>query len=743
MDVDSDKVEVDILDLVRDLERVAIQIPAKERVTKISHIVDKINSISYRDGLSVSTLDKLIDLITTLPRGLDQSSRVRLINNLYPINKVSNTVLFKVVSSLGHCTSKVPYTSQAALLKWLIMIHDLVEDQSVFSKVYGILFNLLDTVAIRPQLCHLLSIITRRKHIRPYRIQLLLELERQNGNEQALTGLLKVFKHFFPDVIVGQYIGGRTSVFAVGYFSSPTWVWNFSIRVYLPAFKQHPNPEWSERLGQIQNQAHTLKFKESSKNRIERNRLFQRRNDYVQKLHKSLLPPTQTFNSQESSITLEEIENVQDLVRNFEKIKAPNQLVAVLRDPLLQKFLQLKSSENDLKRVNNWLLAFFEDELSKKISESGNIQEILRLILEYTRHSKILPSSCIEFLKSMIPTWDGVQDRDLILDLLAYTPLHSFTDFSETLISPLEEAILDDESIDARMTLINFYTALLRHWIVCLLARPENIHKFESSVTALVEHANHLALTIIQISTSIPTLSTILKFYETTTLLIQNASLRPFFRIVLPEPEAVYILSFTSSLSILSRICGIIAVYKRILDEISVTGKARASISSVKNLNACLIDLCNCLWRGRAFNIVDLNSKGCLISPPVIEALSNYLTQHSENSIPLLSLFSFSFSPVTCLLAINFFKEQENRRQANSDQRENSFRSSFTGPITQSSLKQYNLMQLAENQSRHEEAFIMSWLDYKLGFLTYLEQRGESGISELIHSTVKNLSTRK
>lgn len=430
-------------------------------------------------------------------------------------------------------------------------------------------------------------------------------------------------------------------------------------------------------------------------------------------------------------------------MRNFEKIVAPNQLVAVLRDPLLQKFLQLKSSENDLKRVNNWLLAFFEDELSKKLPENGNIQEILRFILEYTRHSKILPSSCIEFLKSMIPTWDGVQDRDLILDLLAYIPLHSFTDISDTLIGPLEDAVLDDESIDAKMTLINFYTTLLKHWIVCLLARPENIYKFESSVTALVEHANHLALTIIQISTSILTLSTILKFYETTILLIQNASLRPFFRIVLPEPEAVYILSFTSSLSILSRTCSIIAVYKRVLDEISVSGKARVSTSCVKNLNACLIDLCNCLWRGRAFNVVDLNSKGCLISPPVIEALSNYLTQHSENSIPLLSLFSFSFSHVTCLLAINFFKEQENRRQMNPDRLETSFRSRITGPITQSSLKQYNLTQLAENQSIDEEAFTMSWLDYKLGFLTYLEQRGESGISDLIHSTVKNLATRK
>jgi len=51
------------------------------------------------------------------------------------------------------------------------MVYHLLENTAILSQTYGVLFNLLDTAAIRPQLCHLLALITRRKHVRPFRIQ--------------------------------------------------------------------------------------------------------------------------------------------------------------------------------------------------------------------------------------------------------------------------------------------------------------------------------------------------------------------------------------------------------------------------------------------------------------------------------------------------------------------------------------------------------------------------------------------
>ncbi len=88
-------------------------------------------------------------------------------------------------------------------------------------------------------------------------------------------------------------------------------------------------------------------------------------------------------------MTLEEIEDVHEFVRKLEKIEPPNQLVAVIDDPLLQKFLQLRSSDDNSKRVDNWLFAFFEDQLEDATSSESKILEMLEAVLGFTRYTKV------------------------------------------------------------------------------------------------------------------------------------------------------------------------------------------------------------------------------------------------------------------------------------------------------------------------------------------------------------------
>jgi len=42
-----------------------------------------------------------------------------------------------------------------------------------------------------------------------------MELTRQAGNEPPLVGLMRVYKDYYPDVIVGDTLRGRASVFTV------------------------------------------------------------------------------------------------------------------------------------------------------------------------------------------------------------------------------------------------------------------------------------------------------------------------------------------------------------------------------------------------------------------------------------------------------------------------------------------------------------------------------------------------
>lgn len=126
----------------------ASKIPAKSRVTKISRLVDRICSKAFQDGVPNRSLRTLIDLIT-LPNELDQASQGNLIRNLYPASKIPDSIIIKVVGSIGHGRSKPSFSIQTALLKWLVMVYDVLENPTIMSRLYGILFNLLDTIAIR------------------------------------------------------------------------------------------------------------------------------------------------------------------------------------------------------------------------------------------------------------------------------------------------------------------------------------------------------------------------------------------------------------------------------------------------------------------------------------------------------------------------------------------------------------------------------------------------------------------
>jgi len=145
----------------------------------------------------------------------------------------------------------------------------------------------------------------------------------------------------------------------------------------------------------------------------------------------------------QTSVTLEEIENVSGFIGRLEKIELPNQLVAVMGDPLLQKLLQLKSTDITRRRVDNWLMAFFEDQLENEENSEATLLDMLASIREYVRFTKVsaqttttlglimlivkvLPPACAKYLHSLLGDWNGVTGREVILDLFPYTPIAPF-----------------------------------------------------------------------------------------------------------------------------------------------------------------------------------------------------------------------------------------------------------------------------------------------------------------------------
>ena len=314
--------------------------------------------------------------------------------------------------------------------------------------------------------------------------------------------------------------------------------------------------------------------------------------------------------------------------------------------------------------------------------------------------------------------------------------IDKIADLYKSTFQPLEYCIMI--STDSQVDLLNFYTSLLQNWTVSLSSStPPPFAK--ATVNSVTLHANTLASTILNTS-PITTHSafSILSFYECSAALISLPSLQNYVRITTPPSALVYSLHFTSSLSILSRLCAILALYKRAF-ETAMSRPAASSPSTpgqsqeaypkdyVNHFNGFLMDICNCLWRSRAFNTSDTNALGCLLPSNITPMLSSYVSS-LDTGLAIQSLFSLSYSPVLCNLSISFLRDLEDK--ANNGR---GVPVRHAGPVTQKSLVALG----------KEGGLQLTWPQYRLGVLQYLENKRVNGVGELMYNTMKHLMAQR
>lgn len=85
---------------------------------------------------------------------------------------------------------------------------------------------------------------------------------------------------------------------------------------------------------------------------------------------------------------MEEVENITGFVQNIDRIELPNQLVAVLADPLLQKLLLLRPNAEAYQRVANWLNSVLQNVIDGDADEAV-LWEVLDVVKEFVVQSKV------------------------------------------------------------------------------------------------------------------------------------------------------------------------------------------------------------------------------------------------------------------------------------------------------------------------------------------------------------------
>lgn len=267
------------------------------------------------------------------------------------------------------------------------------------------------------------------------------------------------------------------------------------------------------------------------------------------------------------------------------------------------------------------------------------------------------------------------------------------------------------------------YSNLLNHWTVLLLASNEIPDDAARNISTLILHVNSLAQTLMQAAPSFATDAIILEFYEQTLLLVTDERLLKHIRIELPPSFVIYMLLFSQSLSTQSALCRILAFYKKGFES-SMAKRAGGYVYDkdyVNLYNGFLMDICNCLWRSRAFSSDEANAKGCMIPRSTITALTTYVASVG-GSFSLTSLFGLSYSPTLCYQSIQLVRDLEDDAMAQGAP----ILARHAGPVTQASL-----LRLESTGGMR-----LSWQAYRVKVLQGLTAKGVPGVAELLKSTM-------
>lgn len=129
-------------------ELTAASLPLKQQDAQIQDSIEIICGYAYQSGLSILSLKATLEIVIR-SKTLSQSNRTMLIKSLYPAGEVPSRLICTVAASLGQGKQKLSVSLQQSLLKWIILVYEVLEDPSVLSRLYSVLFDMLDVTSLR------------------------------------------------------------------------------------------------------------------------------------------------------------------------------------------------------------------------------------------------------------------------------------------------------------------------------------------------------------------------------------------------------------------------------------------------------------------------------------------------------------------------------------------------------------------------------------------------------------------
>ncbi|XP_022286896.2 centromere protein I-like isoform X1 [Crassostrea virginica] len=588
----------------------------KKGNVQLSLALKTIDDVSRSKGLSAEDIISLIGVAASGCHGNDISCK--LIKCLIPASVFPVRAVELAISYM--CTSLPSNKVQAMLLRLLIAVFDYIEKKNVFQKLGYLLFYFIENTMLTPYVCHLLSLLTQREDVRLFRVRRLLELQTKLGSQPYIIGLLSTYKLYFPNLVSIVIPSTRKQFF-------PT-----------------RDRQWCSLIREVQdrNQAADTAHMQSSLELSEKLRATEssimhgvppakrRKVDPIPVIHCSSSKLTVKLSSrlaamlEERPIPFVQIPDIGTLLRNPVNVELPSQIGAALRSPLFQCFMSYCADLPMTCRFSYWL----QDTLCQELLDSTitpacfpRIESILEKLIEFSEFIQEGIPVVDQVLFLYLHVWNGLDFRPQVFRLVTRCRLYPFSVLNENILEPLRKLFVRT-SVFIKCQVIMSLTQLLRNYAtveipryhqksseakprVCVFEDTAEVLDPLSTVQELIHFLDRLCTVGLTLENNH---SLLLHFTLNFTEWVSESYARyglPF--VYLPSRHITKAFLSDNALGP-ARLCGVTQSYKRncqLLREDISSNKIESphfnQKDTVHSLNILILDLCDTLWRKKAF----------------------------------------------------------------------------------------------------------------------------------------------
>ncbi|KAI8097038.1 Mis6-domain-containing protein [Halteromyces radiatus] len=707
----------------------AIQRGKKPNLDRITHIAPAIGKY----GVKSSHIDILLDLIFS--QQLTATRSMSLVKLLLPRSTVSQKQILRIYGNLS-CRD---YSSMLMdkLLEWVICIYDYIDGKEHISNLYAVLFHYLTIERLRPRLCHILFRMTKKVHVKAYRVRFLSNLAKNIIPEPQLIALIKLYHNLRPELKNSEKL---TSTYGKNVDTNPDPKLKRQLEEIRKLWSNETTPVAFHSvtpLSDVDERQQITDIAVSTKKR--KGRTSSDRKESPSYIGTKFLRNR-----------LQDEFDPHELVKYLDRQSIPEQILSVLDNRMIQHIIVCNPNDVVIPRICNVLAQQLMDLLywNHQTAESKEmLEELLNKILKLARFAKAHIPVMEIFLARFLRSWNGLYMTYEIFELLTFIKPRGFEDIFESYLKPLYR-LFSVSDVQWKAKLILCYKNWLTNWALLDWRRHSERRQTTSNednkdemdniawlfqglsfnidyfgvMQQMIYHVDRLCVQGLVLEQDHPILQhASLSFFE----FISTISLHHDIpTIILPAASLVYRSFFSSNAMAISRICGILHNYKLSFEDNDRKGgdwMDKHSEEYLDHFNTYVLDICNCLWRNLAFSVQSTNSTAFSVSSDIVDM---FREKCEERDDPLNLMFSLTHSSAFAGLSKHFMKMKENELNIMNPNED---------PVTVESVKR-----MAETSG-----VTMTYSDYRVEYLSHLDILGFHGIHDLLYSCMSSLINRQ